>query len=252
MTDKLPLAITIISYNESANIGRTLESVVRFAAEIIIVDSFSTDDTCEIAARYGAHIYQEAWKGMVAQKNSAMSRCTQPWILSLDCDEVVSSKLGDDIAAAVTSGPHDAYLIKRRSHYLGKRLKYSWYPDKKLRLVRRSAQPHFEGYDPHDRLVANGSIGELEGDLIHYSYKNLEDHFLRIVKYAHTAARSYHVAGKKFHWYQAILRACFAFTKRYFIQRGFLDGLHGYIVAVSSFTYVLLKYFFLWEMSDDA
>jgi glycosyltransferase involved in cell wall biosynthesis len=252
MTEKLPLSVCIIAFNEAANIGRTLESVYRFASEIIVVDSFSTDDTCEIAAKYGAHIYKEEWKGMVAQKNSAISKCCQPWILCLDCDEVVSSMLGANIKAAVASGTHGGYLLNRRSHYLGKRLKHSWYPDKKLRLVRHSAKPHFKGYDPHDKLTVSGSIGELEGDLTHYSYKNLEDHFLRTVKYARIAAQSYHMAGKKFHWFQALLRACFAFTKRYFIQRGFLDGMHGYIVAMSSFTYVLLKYFFLWEMSDDS
>jgi glycosyltransferase involved in cell wall biosynthesis len=252
MTEKLPLSISIISFNEADNIGRTLESVYRFASEIIIVDSFSTDATCEIAAQYGAHIYKEEWKGMVAQKNSAISKCSQPWILCLDCDEVVSSMLGANIKAAVGSGAHDGYLLKRRSHYLGKRLEHSWYPDKKLRLVKLSARPHFEGYDPHDKLAVSGSIGELEGDLIHYSFKNLEDHFLRMVKYARITAQSYHMAGKKFHWFQALLRACFAFNKRYFFQRGFLDGMHGYIVAMSSFTYVLLKYFFLWEMSHDS
>jgi glycosyltransferase involved in cell wall biosynthesis len=249
---KLPLSVSIISFNEAENIGRTLESVYRLASEIIVVDSFSTDKTCEIASKYGACVYHEAWKGHIAQKNSALSRCSNPWILSLDCDEVVSSKLAEAIVAAVSSNKYDSYFVRRRSHYLGKLLKYSWYPDRKLRLVKRSAQPRWEGYDPHDKLVANGSFGELEGDLLHYSYKNLEDHFLRLVKYAHIASQAYYKAGRRFSCRQAFMRACFAFFKRYILQRGFLDGVHGYVVAMSSFTYVLLKYFFLWELLNDS
>lgn len=252
MADKLPLSVSLISFNEADNIARTLASIVELATEIVVVDSHSSDDTRAIAADYGAKVYEEDWKGHVAQKNSALSKCTQPWILSLDCDEVVSPELQSAIAAAVAEDKGSGYRIRRRSDYLGKRLRYNWYPDRKLRLVKQSAKPRWEGYDPHDRLVASGAEGELDGDLIHYSYKNLEDHFVRLVHYARIAGNSYYQNGKRFHWHQLATRPLFAFIKKYFLRAGALDGLQGLIIAVSSFVYVFLKYLFLWECQQDA
>ncbi len=252
MPEKLPLSVSLISFNEADNIARTLASIVDLAAEIVVVDSHSSDNTRAIAADFGAKVYEEDWKGHVAQKNSALSKCTQTWILALDCDEVVSSELHTAIAAAVTKDTIAGFRIKRRSEYLGKRLRYNWYPDKKLRLVKQSAKPRWEGYDPHDRLQATGPVGDLDGDLIHYSYKNLEDHFVRLVHYARITAESYHRKGRRFHWYQLVTRPLFAFFKKYLLRAGCLDGLQGFVVAVSSFVYVFLKYMFLWERQHNA
>jgi hypothetical protein len=183
----------------------------------------------------------------VAQKNSALAKCSQPWVLALDCDEVVGSQLYEAIAGAVTAGTNSGYRLKRRSDYLGKRLRHNWYPDKKLRLVKQSAAPRWEGYDPHDRLVVSGPVGDLDGDLIHYSYKNLEDHFQRLVHYARIAAESYHERGKRFRPHQLATRPPYAFIKKYLLRAGCLDGIQGLTIAVSSFVYVFLKYMFLWE-----
>ena len=154
MAEKLPLSVSLISFNEAENIARTLASIADFAAEIVVVDSHSSDDTRAIAADFGARVFEEDWKGHVAQKNSALSKCTQPWILALDCDEVVSPELQNAIKAAVTEDVGSGYRVKRRSDYLGKRLRYNWYPDRKLRLVKQDAEPRWAGYDPHDRLQA--------------------------------------------------------------------------------------------------
>jgi glycosyltransferase involved in cell wall biosynthesis len=252
MAEKLPLSVSLISYNEADNIARTLSSIADLAAEIVVVDSHSRDATRGIAARFGARVYEEDWKGHVAQKNSALAKCTQPWVLALDCDEVVSPALLKAIGAAVTADAKSGYRIKRRSDYLGKRLRFNWYPDMKLRLVKLKADPRWEGYDPHDRLVVSGPVGELDGDLIHYSYKNLEDHFLRLVHYARIAAESYDKDGRRFHRYQLVTRPLFAFIKKYLLRAGCLDGIQGLTIAVSSFVYVFLKYMFLWERQYDA
>jgi glycosyltransferase involved in cell wall biosynthesis len=247
MEAKLPLSVSIISFNEADNIARTLDSIKAIAAEIVVVDSHSSDDTRRIARSYGAKVFEEDWKGHVAQKNSALEKCTQPWVLALDCDEVVSVRLKKAIVDAVLTKTGAGFRIRRRSHYLGRRLRYNWYPDQKLRLVKMSAAPHWEGYDPHDRLAISGPVGELDGDLIHYSYKNLEDHFVRLVRYARIAADSYYRNGRRFRVYKLASRPLAAFLKKYLLRGGCLDGLQGLIIAVSSFVYVFLKYMFLWE-----
>jgi len=252
MNEKLPLSVALISFNEEENIERTLKSVSDIAAEIIVVDSHSTDNTVLIAKRWGSKVYDEDWKGHVAQKNSALQKCTQPWILSLDCDEVPDEGLLRAIRNAVEKPTSDGYSVNRRTFYMGKFLKYSWQPDRKLRLVRKDANPVWGGYDPHDFLQIDGSTEKLSGgDLLHYSYKNIFDHYQRLVKYAKVAAGSYHRDGKKYTTAALLLKPAFAFIKKYIIKRGFMDGFAGFAVAVSTSVYVYLKYLFLREIQTE-
>ena len=250
-SSELPLSVSIISFNEAANIGRTLNSILPIASEIVVVDSHSTDNTPKIAAEKGAKVFDEDWKGHIRQKNSALEKCTQPWILSLDCDEVVSSELREAIIEAVSQGNRPGYTINRRSFYLGKLLRYAWQPDWKLRLVRKDAGPSWVGYDPHDRLRIAGRSGRLKGDLIHYSYADLRDHLQRLITYAEITATSYHQNGRRFHWRHLLISPQVAFLKKYILKRAFLDGSQGFIVSMSSFIYVFLKYLFLWEIDKN-
>lgn len=248
MSEKLPLAASLISYNEEDTIGKTLESIKEIASEIIVIDSHSTDKTREIAKKYGAKVFEEDWKGHIAQKNSALKKCTQEWILSLDCDEVVSEELKESIIENIKNPRADGYFINRKTNYIGRFLEHVWQPDWKLRIVLKRTNPRWEGYNPHDVLKINGSSKKLKGHLFHYSYRDIEDHFYRTVKYAKIAALSYHQENKKFRWYKPLLNPFSAFFKVFIIQRGFLDGYRGFIIAVSSFIYVFLKYIFLWEI----
>lgn len=251
MEKKLPLSVAIISFNEEDNIGRTLQAVASIASEIIVVDSHSTDRTTEIAGSFGAKVYDEDWKGHVAQKNSALAKCTQEWILSLDCDEVPDESLIASIIKAVESPTSDGYIINRRTYYMGKYLKYSWQPDWKLRLVRRESRPEWGGYDPHDRLTISGSTEKIRsGDLLHYSYRDIYDHYQRLVKYAKVAAQSYDRNGRRFSYWGLFTKPVFAFFKKYFLKLGFMDGFAGFAVAMSTFIYVFLKYMFLRELQQ--
>lgn len=252
MQRKLPISVAIISFNEEANIGRTLEAVEPFVSEIIVVDSHSTDKTCEIAESFGAKVFVEDWKGHVAQKNSALEKCSEEWILSLDCDEVVDADLAQSIKDAVEKPTSDGFIVNRKTHYMGKYLDYSWQPDWKLRLVRRDKSPKWGGYDPHDVLSIQGSTEKLKsGFLLHYSYKDIYDHYQRLVKYAKVAAQSYDKNGKKFSYFAIYTKPQYAFVKKYFIKLGFMDGFAGLAVAVSSFVYVYLKYLFLKEIQEE-
>lgn len=250
-SNKYPISVAIVSFNEEKDIKKTLESIRDIAAEIIVVDSHSTDRTREIAKDFGAEVFEEDWKGYVGQKNSALQKCTQEWILSLDCDEVVTPELKSSIIDAISNPVADGYLINRKTVYLGRPLNYAWQPDWKLRLVKRGAMPRWGGYDPHDSLEIDGKIEKIRGDLLHYSYKDLHDHLTKLVRYARLSAQSYQKIGRRFSFLKLIFHPLGAFMKQFIIKRGFLDGFRGLIVAFSSFCYVFLKYLFLWEMERD-
>ena len=123
--NKLPLCVAIITFNEEENIARTLESIADIASEVIIVDSNSSDRTVAIAKEFGAEIFIEGWKGHIKQKNSALIKCNQPWILSLDADEVVSPELKLAIIEKIINSEADGYYINRKTHYLGKLMNHS-------------------------------------------------------------------------------------------------------------------------------
>lgn len=246
--DKLALSVALISFNEEENLPRTLKSVADIASEIIIVDSHSTDNTVAIAEEFGAKVFVEDWKGFSEQKNSALQKCTQSWILFLDCDEVLSDELKRSVTGAIISGSHDGYTLGRRTFYAGKFLRFTWQPDKKLRLVKASASPQWQGEEVHESLNIKGTTGFLNGDLLHYSYKDVSDHFKRTISYAKASALSYSKRGKKFSYFNLLFNPPWAFVKKYFVRLGFLDGFRGFLVASSSFMYVFLKYAFLWEL----
>ncbi len=242
------LSVAIVSFNEEEDIGKTLESIRDIASEIVVVDSHSTDRTREIASSYGARVFEEDWKGYVGQKNSALEKCTQDWILSLDCDEVLTPELKKSIIDAISDPRADGYLINRKTVYLGRPLNYAWQPDWELRLVKKSAKPRWRGYYVHESLQINGKTKKLKGDLLHYSYKDLQDHLTKLVRYSRLAACSYKDIGKRFSFPKLIFHPLAAFMKQFIIKRAFLDGFRGLIVAMSSFFYVFLKYLFLWEI----
>jgi len=244
---KLPLSVAIITYNEEDIIGRTLEAVHDIAQEIIVVDSHSTDRTREIAKAYGAKVFVEDWKGHVKQKNSALEKCTQEWILALDADEVVSEELKESIVSAIRYPQAEGYYLNRKTYYMGKFLEHTWQPEWRLRLVRKSACPTWTGQDPHDKLVIKGRTAKLEGFLYHYSFKDLKDHIFKSIAYAQRSAEVKFIAGEKASLLNLILNPVWAFIKIFLLKKGFLDGMRGLIASAVSSFYVFAKYAFLYE-----
>ncbi|WP_457626762.1 glycosyltransferase family 2 protein [Persephonella sp.] len=247
---KLPLSVALISYNEEDNIARTLEAISDIASEIVVVDSGSTDKTVQIAKGFGAKVFVEDWKGFRDQKNSALEKCSQEWILFLDCDEVVSDELKDSIKKALTSPEADGYFINRKTVYLGKPLNYAWQPDWNLRLVRKEASPRWEGGNIHEYLTVKGKTAKLEGFLYHYSYRDIKDHFSKVVNYSYIAAEEMFKKGKKFKIHKIFLNPLASFIREYFLKMGFMDGIRGLIVAISATYYSFLKYIYLWEFEN--
>ncbi|MDR2152564.1 MAG: glycosyltransferase family 2 protein [Helicobacteraceae bacterium] len=246
------LSVAVITFNEEGNLARTLEAIKTIANEIIVVDSHSSDRTREIAQDFGAKVFEEDWKGHIAQKNSALEKCVGKWILSIDADEVASAELIKSIAQAIASDNADGFMISRKSVYLGKTLNYMWRPDLHLRLVKRDAKPRWSGYNPHDSLKIEGKIVKLKGDLIHYSYKDLSDHWNRLIVYARLAAESYAQKGKRFSLLKLLFNPMWGVTKSYIFRLGFLDGIQGLFAAFSKGVYIFLKYAFVWEIEQAA
>jgi len=245
------LSVAIITYNEEKNLPKTLEAIKDIADEIIIVDSYSTDNTVEIAKKYNAKIFIEEWKGYQNQKNSALEKCTKYWILFLDADEIVSEELKNSIKNVLEYSDADGYYINRKTYYLGKFLNHVWQPDWVLRLVRKDANPRWEGGDVHEYLTVDGKKAKLSGFLYHYTYKDLNDHFQKSLKYAKISAQEMFKKGKKFKLHKLIINPFWAFFRIYFLNLGFLDGIRGLSVAMSYLFSTFLKYLFLWELEQE-
>lgn len=249
----MKLSVAIITFNEEENLERTLAPLKGLADEIIVLDSFSGDKTVEIARAAGCKLFQEPWPGHIAQKNSALGKCSGEWILSLDADEVLTPQMVETVRAAIgqTDTAVSGYLLNRRTFYLGRLLKHAWQPDYKLRLVRRDKKPLWSGMDPHDRLSVEGPTQKLPGYLIHYSFKDFAAHMQTTRKHAQIGAQSYYQAGRRAHLSDFLLRAPFHVFKRLVLKGAFLDGLPGVLAAISGGVHSYMKFAFLWELQNQ-
>lgn len=243
----MKISVSIITFNEEHNLIDCLESV-RGCDEIVVVDSFSTDRTVEIARRYTDRVIQRAWPGYVAQKNFALEQCTGDWILCLDADERCTPELRDEIRGAlVVSDSTVGYTMSRHTRYLGRWINHGgWYPDRKLRLVRRG-RARWEGVDPHDKLVADGPTADLQGEIHHFTYRSFA-HQLRIVnKFSDVAVDEWIKEGRLPSLFLMLFHPPIKFLECYVWKLGFLDGLAGFIIAVTSSFYAFAKHVKLWE-----
>jgi glycosyltransferase involved in cell wall biosynthesis len=247
----MTLTVCIITLNEEVNIARTLRSVREIADEVVLVDSGSTDATVSLARESGAKVFVEPWKGFARQKNSALQKATCDWILSLDADEEVSPELAASIKALLNSGsapPFAGYTMNRRNMYFGKWIKRSgYYPDPKLRLIKRGAAT-FELRDVHEDMKMTGELGHLTGDMIHHAYPTLESFIEHANRYSSLGADMV-VRERKvgFSVVNIVLRPMVRFIWAYFFRGGFLDGREGLLVLMNHAAYVSWKYAKAWE-----
>lgn len=244
----MPLSVSIISFNEEQKLGKLLEIVCPIAQEVILVDSFSQDNTLEIARSFGIKIFSKKWAGHIEQKNFALSQCSQDWILCLDCDEFPDNRLLQEIKSAVQSNHPSCFLLNRKTFYLGRFLNFAWQPDWNLRLVHRELDPIWQGKNPHDKLFCKSSPKKLKGFLEHYSYSDLFDHFSRMLKYSKISANSLSDEGKRFKKRYLIINPIVAFIRQFFLKSAYKDGIRGFLVASSTFISTFFKYAFLWEL----
>jgi glycosyltransferase involved in cell wall biosynthesis len=245
-----PISAVIITYNEEQNIERCLNSVKSLADEIIVLDSYSTDRTVEIARSLGTIVHQERFRGYIGQKNHAMELATHNYILSLDADEALDDKLIASILKEKKNLYHRAYSMNRCTSYCGRFLRHGlWYPDKKIRLFdRRIAQ--WGGLNPHDKIILEKGfkIHHLNGDILHYAFDTVEDFVWRNNRISSIAAVSLYNTGKRSSLYRMLVHPSWAFINGYFLRLGFLDGFEGFSFAVNISHQVFLKYSKLYKM----
>jgi glycosyltransferase involved in cell wall biosynthesis len=267
------LSVVIITFNEEANLPRTLDSVKPLVAdgkgEIIVVDSGSTDRTVEIAKSFGAKVFIEEWKGFAAQKNSALDKARGDWILSLDADEEVGDVAREFFLDFLFGsfgrsfrGFDGGVLLGRRNYFLGRWIRRGgFYPDKKLRLFTRGSG-YFEDRAVHedvklqpgksiaDPLLRWSYLGDSRVDLIHHSYPTLSDYIEHMNRYSSLGAEMVVAQGRAgFSFINIVVRPALTFVYNYFFRLGFLDGREGLLLHLYHAVYVSWKYAKAWELS---
>jgi glycosyltransferase involved in cell wall biosynthesis len=238
----MKITATIITLNEERNIARAIESL-RCCDEILIVDSGSIDRTVELAQNLGVRVVEAGWRGYAAQKNWAAEQASHDWILSLDADEALSEALEAEIWGLKKSGPrYDAYTMPRLARYLGRWILHSgWYPDRKVRLYdRRKAK--WIGDFVHESVVVSGRVGHLESNILHFTCESLSEHVKTMDRYTTLAAQEIAARRLQVPLWRLILEPSWTFWKSYVVQRGFLDGLEGLVIAYMAGFYTFLKY----------
>lgn len=238
----MKISATIITCNEERNLPRAIESL-RCCDEILVVDSGSTDRTTEIAERFGARVLEANWRGYAGQKNYASDEARHDWVLSIDADEALSEDLEGEIWALKKKGPDcDAYTVPRLAQYLGRWILYSgWYPDRKIRLFdRRKAR--WVGDYVHESVICDGRVGQLAGNLLHYTCGSLSEHLKTMDRYTTLAAEEIAARKQKVGYRQLLFEPAWTFFKSYVVQRGFLDGTEGLAIAHMASLYTFLKY----------
>lgn len=220
---------------------------VMFADQIVVLDSGSTDDTVQIARSLGAEVSVSTdWQGFGIQKNRALALTTSDWVLSLDADERVTPELQVEIMACLQAPAFDVYSFPRLSSYCGQYIRHSgWYPDRVSRLFRRTAARFSEDL-VHEKVLTQGSTGQLRSHLLHESFRSFEAVLDKANRYSTAGAQSLLNKGKTGSVGKAIMRGLWAFIRTYFLRLGFLDGKMGLILAISNAEGTYYRYLKLW------
>lgn len=246
--DKLNLSLCVITLNEEANIQRCLKSVP-FAADIIVLDSGSTDSTKIIAKSLGARVFEEPWRGYGLQKQRAVDLALFDWVLCLDADEELSSELQIEIynLLKTESSPYFGFSIPRISFHLGRWLAFGgWYPDYQTRLFLKS-KFKWSSDSVHESVIGE-KIDKLTFNIKHYPFISLADQIETNNRYSSLGAETLQKSGKSIVLWHLIFKPAVKFFELYILKRGFKDGIAGYIIAVGGSYSLFLKYAKLWEM----
>jgi glycosyltransferase involved in cell wall biosynthesis len=240
----IKLSVVIITYNEEKNIGRCLDSVQGIADEIVVVDSFSIDKTEEICKSKGVRFFQHKFDGHIEQKNYAVTLSSFPYILSIDADEALDDTLKKSILEVKENWSYDGYEMNRLTNYCGTWIKHcGWYPDRKLRLFDKS-KGKWGGTNPHDKYEMQGGskLGHLKGDMLHYSYYTIDDHYRQIQYFTDISSKELFRKGKRASFFKIYFSPMVKFVSDYILHLGFLDGGAGWTVCTMSAWATYTKY----------
>ncbi len=241
----IKISATIITFNEAQNIQSCVESLEGIADEVIVIDSYSTDETVSICKALGCRVIQRPFQGYADQKNYANEQAAFDFILSMDADEVLSSELRRTLVQKKKIWQKgEAFSMNRLNNYCGKWIKYNgWYPDKKIRLWHK-AEGKWGGNALHEHLILEPSveITHLEGDLLHYTIKNIEQHVNQVNKFSSIKAHELQQKSIVYLFFKLLFNPFFRFVKGYFFKMGFRDGFIGLMISIISAYSEYLKY----------
>ncbi|MCL2144429.1 MAG: glycosyltransferase family 2 protein [Endomicrobia bacterium] len=241
----------IITKNVEKHIKACVESV-KWADEIIVVDSFSADATVDIAKEMGCKVILNKFEGFGAQRNFALEQCSYEWVICLDSDERISPELKEEIVLQLKNSPDgDIFLAPRRSRFINKWILHSgWYPDYRHPVLFNKTKAKYKNQLVHEDIEYKGNNKKyFKGDILHYPYDSIKHFVEKSDYYTDLRAKEMFEKGKKFRFINLVFNPCAMFLKMYIFKRGFLDGLTGFILALLySCFYTLMKYIKLWEL----
>ena len=240
----IKLSGVIITYNEEEHLRKCLSSLVDVVDEIIVVDSYSTDNTQEICKEFNVTFIQQKFLGYFEQKNFALEQASYNHVLSLDGDEALSDGLKTSILELKKDWKYAGYYCNRRNNYCGKWIRFSdWYPDKKLRLFKKDSG-EWKGINPHDtfKLKSNIKSGKLKGDILHWIYRDYDEHKQKVEQFSTIGAKSYFDLKISASLFKVYFRPSWAFFKSYILRLGILDGVSGWRICKQAFIVTYLKY----------
>lgn len=243
------LSVTIITFNEEKNIKECLESV-KWADEIIVVDSESKDKTVEIAKAFTDKVFNKKWEGFSEQKSYALSLASNEWVLSIDADERVTPELKEEIRSSLSiNNGFNGYYIPRRNFFLGKEIKNcGWYPDYQLRLFRKSMTV-VDSRKVHEGFLVTGERGYLKENFIHFTHNNLHDIFKKINEYSTLEAAELYTT-KKARPINIFINPVAGFLSHYIHRRGYKDGVHGLMVSLIHAATKMMTYMKIWDLQN--
>jgi glycosyltransferase involved in cell wall biosynthesis len=251
--EKILLSSAIITKNEEENLPDCLKGIA-FAEQIVVVDSGSTDDTVKIASDFGCEVFIETWRGFGPQKQFAIDKCRNKWILVLDADERIPPETALTIKNIVSNDSKSVagYSFPRKNYFQGRWIRYSgWWPDRIVRLFQKD-RSQMSPSKVHESIVVNGPVEKLDVPIEHYTESRLSQILLKIDHYSTLAAQEAFDQGRKASVWSAALRAVLTFLQDYFLKLGVLDGAQGFTLAITDSINKFFKYAKLAELNRQA
>ncbi len=247
------ISAVILSYNNEKEIGRCIDSL-SWADEIVVIDSFSSDNTAKICQDKGAKVFQYAFTTFGKMRNLGLSHASFDWIFSLDTDEVATSKVVDEVQKISSKADtQDIYFVPRLNTVFGRKLLHGgWFPDyRQPQFFRKKAMTYNEQDDVHEGFELKGSTGFLKNHIEQFPFDDLDHYLKKMDRYSTLMAKRMVKEGRKFHPSQLIIRPAFTFFKRYFFRGGFRDGFQGFLMAKLYSGYTFEKYAKFWELKSQ-
>jgi len=246
-TKKIPASVCIIAYNEEERLEECLSSVRAFDEIVVIVDAKTTDGTAGIAARAGAKVFIEEWKGFGPQKQSAVEKCTHDWVLSIDADESLPQGTVEEISALLKAPGADAYSLPRMNFFHGRWMRCGdWWPDRQLRLFRKDMGRFVSMV--HEKWEFTGTAEKLPCPLIHKPFRNYAEMLRTMNSYSTLIAEDLYARGLRTNVFSPVLHAAAMFFKIFIAKKGFLDGFDGLVTAIYKTSNSFFKYAKLLEI----